>query len=134
MPAKIATILVVDADPSARQSIRVKLRMEGYRVLEAADFRAAENVRQQHNGEIDLLLTAISLPGGTGFELARALAAAEPRLKVLFVSGEAGAKAGRYQNTQWTEMQTLNRPFEPEELLRRVKTVLESNGLAAETG
>lgn len=128
-----ATILVVDADPSHRQSMRGALRLEGYRVLEAADYRAAENVRRQHSGQINLLLTAISLPGGNGYELARALVDIEPGLKVLFVSGEAGAKASRYQNTMWTELQTLSKPFEAEELLRRVKFTLESGGIAAET-
>jgi DNA-binding response OmpR family regulator len=132
MPEKKATILVVDADPSLRQSMRAALRMEGYRVLEASDYRAAENVRQQNSGQVDLLLTAISLPGGTGYDLARALAGAEPDLKVLFVSGEAGAKVSRYQNAPWTELKTLSCPFEPADLLRRVKSTLEESGLAAE--
>lgn len=101
-------------------------------MLEAADCRAAENV-QRHGGQIDLLLTAISLPGGTGYELAKALVDVEPHLKVLFVSGETGAKASRYQNPPSTELQTLTRPFEPADLLRRVKSILKSGGLAAET-
>jgi|SRR5580658_2740222 two-component system cell cycle sensor histidine kinase/response regulator CckA len=131
MSYKRSTILVVDADPPHRQSMRSTLRAEGYRVLEAADYRAAENVQQQHRGEIHLLLTAISLPGGNGYELARALVDVEPGLKVLFVSGEAGAKASRYHNAPWTELQTLTRRFEPADLLRRVRSVLESGGLAA---
>ena len=102
-------------------------------MLEAVDYRAAENVQQQHRGQIDLLLTAISLPGGNGYELAKALVNIEPGLKVLFVSGEAGAKASRYHNTFWTELQTLTRPIEATDLLRRVKSILESGGLAAET-
>jgi DNA-binding response OmpR family regulator len=127
-----ATILVVDADPSYRQSIRGALRAEGYRVLEAADYRGAENVRQQHGGQVDLLLTAISLPGGNGYELARALVDVEPNLKVLLVSGEAGAKASQYQDSPWKEAQTLTRPFGPADLLRRVKSILKTGGLAAE--
>lgn len=133
MSEKRATILVVDADPSLRQSIRASLRMEGYRVLEASDYRAAENVRQQHGGQVDLLLTAISLPGGNGYELARALVDVEPDLKVLLVSGEAGAMASQYQDSPWKELQTLTRPFEPTDLLRRIKSILKSGGLAVET-
>jgi len=127
------TILVVDADSSHRQSVRSTLRAGEYRVLEAVDYRHAEHVQQQHRGQIDLLLTAISLPGGNGYELAKALADAEPHLKVLFVSGETGAKASRYYNAPWVELQTLTRPFEPADLLQRVEFLLESGGLAAET-
>jgi DNA-binding response OmpR family regulator len=134
MSEKRATILVVDADPSLRQTIRVALRIEGYRVLEAADYRAAENVRHQNRGQVDLLLTAISLPGGNGYELARALVHTEPRLKVLFVSGEAGAKATQYQDSPWKDFQTLTRPFDRADLLRRVESILKSGGLAAEAG
>jgi DNA-binding response OmpR family regulator len=120
-----ATILVVDADSSHRQSIRRVLRAEGYRVLEAADYRAAENVQQQHRGQVGLVLTAISLPGGNGYELAKALVDLEPDIKVLFVSAAAGAKVSRYYKTAWADMQTLHRPFEAADLLRRVKLILE---------
>ncbi|MGA3073962.1 MAG: response regulator [Bryobacteraceae bacterium] len=123
MSEKRATILVVDSDPSLRQSVRVALRTEGFRVLEAPDYRAAQNVWHQHRGQIDLLLTAISLPGGNGYELARALADVEPDLKVLFVSGEAGAMASQYQDSPWKELQTLTRPFEAADLLRRIKSI-----------
>jgi two-component system, cell cycle sensor histidine kinase and response regulator CckA len=112
--------------------MRRALRAVGYRVLEALDYRGAENVQQQHRGEVDLLVTAISLPGGNGYELARTLADVQPDLKVLFVSGETGAKASRYYVSAWTE-HTLTRPFELTDLLQRVKFILESSGLAAET-
>src|SRR5260370_22030687 len=96
MPKGKPTILVVDADARHRESMRRVLRAEGYRVLEAADYRAAENVHQQHRGQIDLLLTALSLPVGNGHDLAQALRDVESELKRLFVSGSTGAKAGRY--------------------------------------
>jgi len=124
---------VVDADSSHRQSVRSALRLAGYRVLDAVDYRHAEHVQQQHRGQIDLLLTAIALPGGNGYELAKALVDAEADLKVLFVSGEAGAMASRYCNDPWAALQILTRPFEPADLLRRVRFLLESRGLAAET-
>jgi len=100
-------------------------------VLEAADHRGAENVQQQ-GGRINLLLTAISLPGSTGYELAKALVDVQPDLKVLFVSGEAGANASKYQDFPWTQLQTLTRPFEAAELLQRIISILKSGGLAAE--
>jgi two-component system OmpR family response regulator len=126
------TILVVDADSSHRQAIRRTLRAEGYRVLEAADYGSAQNVQQQHRGQIALLLTGISLSGGNGYDLARTLIDLDPDLRVLFVSGEAGAKVSRYYKHSWAEVQTLSRPFGPADLLRRVELILELGGRGAE--
>ncbi len=118
------TILVVDADASHRQALRRQLRSEGYRVLEATDHRDAENVQQQHRDQIDLLLTSISLPGGNGYELVKSLLGLEPELRVLFMSGETGAKLGQYYDNEWTELDTLTRPFQPSDLSRRIQAIL----------
>jgi DNA-binding response OmpR family regulator len=120
------TILVVDGDALHRESMRRILRADGYRVLDAADFRNATNVHQQHRGQINFLLTAISLPGGNGYELAEALVLVEPDLKVLFVSGPTGATISRFYGMPWTHRHILNRPFEPVALLERVRQLLES--------
>jgi two-component system cell cycle sensor histidine kinase/response regulator CckA len=127
------TILVVDADSSHRESLRRALRAEGYRVLEALDYGGAENIQQQHRGQVDLLVTAISLPGGNGYELARSLVNIEPELKVLYVSGETGAKMSRYYIAACSELNRLTRPFKLTDLLHRIKFILESSSIAAET-
>src|SRR5271169_5374420 len=119
-----STILLVDGDATYRDSMRHALRPAGYRVLEAADYRGALNAFQQHPGQIDLLLTAIALPGGNGFELAKELRETEPDMKVLFVSGEAGAKASEFHSWPWKDADTLRRPFEHGALVQRVKDVL----------
>lgn len=126
MAKRKTTILVVDADASHRESVRRVLRANGYRVLDAADYRNALNVHQQHSGQINLLLTAISLPGGNGYELAKALIEIGPGLKVLFVSGPTGAKISRFYGVPWTERHVLTRPFGPAELLERISQLLES--------
>src|SRR5689334_23626720 len=96
MPAKKPTILVVDGDPLHRESMRQALRASGYRVLEAGDFRGAINAHQQHPAQVDVLITALALPGGNGFDLSKTLLETEPNIKVLFVSGEAGAKISEF--------------------------------------
>lgn len=120
------TILVVDADAQYRQSARRALRAKGYRVLEAADYQQAENVHGQHYGQIDLLLTAIALPGGNGYELSNELRARDKRMKVLYVSGQAGAKVSEFYDKDLMDSRTLSRPFQPAELVQRIKCVLET--------
>jgi two-component system, cell cycle sensor histidine kinase and response regulator CckA len=119
------TILIIDDEQSQRDSMRRILSAEGYGVLEAADYHEALAVQQSHPGEVDLLLIDLILPGGNGYELFRALLAREPHLRVLFVSGQAGAQLRKFLDSPVPEVQFLRKPFEPAELLQRVKTVLE---------
>jgi two-component system cell cycle sensor histidine kinase/response regulator CckA len=131
MPQGKSTILVVDGDAVHRESMRYVLRTAGYRVLEAADFRGAQNAHQQHRGQIHLLVTALALPGGNGFELSKALLDVEPGIKVLFVSGEAGANISKFYSVLSKDTRTLRRPFEPADLLQRVADALGSRSSSA---
>jgi DNA-binding response OmpR family regulator len=119
------TILVADADARERQSMRLILRSHGYRVLEAVDYRDAENVCQQHPGEIDLLLTAIALPGNNGLQLAESLRRREPALKVLCVSAPVGAELCKFYDLETMEVHLLHKPLEAAQLLDRVRKALE---------
>src|SRR5882672_10659997 len=67
------TILVVEDNPNTRKFMRVTLELEGFRVLECADARAA--VASAERGHPDLVLQDIVLPDMSGFELVRQLRA-----------------------------------------------------------
>lgn len=81
------TILVVEDDPLVRNFVVAQLHGLGYRTIAAADSRAAMALVE--NGEpFDLLFTDVVLSGGmTGRQLAEAVAAHRPGLKVLYTSG-----------------------------------------------
>jgi CheY-like chemotaxis protein len=113
---KTKTILVVDDEAGTRGLISLILRQGGYAVLEAEDCESAEDIHRCHQGEIDLLLTDISLPGPNGCELAASLRRAEPNLQVLFMSGLP--ESGEYAPF-------LRKPFGVAELLQRVQTSVE---------
>jgi two-component system cell cycle sensor histidine kinase/response regulator CckA len=120
------TILVVDDEEPQRALMRGILHQEAYGVLEASDYRDALAVQQRHLGEIDLLLIDLSLPGGNGYDLSKALRAVEPHLRVIFVSGHAGAELRKFFDAPVTDIHFLQKPFRPAALLMRVKSVLES--------
>ena len=65
------------------------LERAGYRVLEAAGGGDALGLAASHAGAIDLLLTDVVMPGVTGPELAKGLAATRPLTKLLYMSGRA---------------------------------------------
>lgn len=127
------TILIVDDEAAQRDLMRVVLRLEAYGILEASDYDDALAVQQAHRGEIDLLLIDLSLPGGNGYDLAEALLAIEPHLKVLFVSGPVGAELCKFFGMSITDVHFLQKPFQSAELLRHVKSVLESGDPLAGT-
>jgi CheY-like chemotaxis protein len=68
-----------------RMMARTALEWNGYRVVETDSASVALTVWPSQAGDIDLLLTEISLPGDiSGRQLAEQLCRAKPNLKVLY--------------------------------------------------
>ncbi|HET9308028.1 MAG TPA: response regulator [Candidatus Sulfotelmatobacter sp.] len=112
------TILLVEDETFVREVASEVLRASGYRVLTAKS--AAEAMQIYENGfDIDLLLTDVVLPGETGRVLAEKLRRANPRLPVLLATGYGEQMVGE------TSEECLAKPFSSEDLLRRVRQLLE---------
>jgi len=85
----VATILIVDDQPTMRFLLRSILRSEGHAILEAEHGQAALAVLAAH-ADIELLITDIDMPVMDGLELLRALRF-RPTLPKLVVSGCSAA-------------------------------------------
>ncbi|MDP9441865.1 MAG: PAS domain S-box protein [Actinomycetota bacterium] len=112
-----ATILVVEDLGEVRSLACAVLEKQGYSVLAAKDAAEASALVASHSGAVDLLLTDVCLPDQSGSQLAARLVAERAGLRVLFMSGfapEFGEGCG----------QLLEKPFRPDELIRRVDEVL----------
>ena len=120
------TILVVDDERKQRQIIRGWLTGHGYAVIEASNCHEALLVEAGHGEMIALLLTDLVLPDGNGYELSKTLREREPDLKVLFVSGQAGAELRKFLDEPLPDVHFLRKPFPPEDLLSRVEILLSS--------
>ena len=101
------------------------LRAEGFNVLEAETYDEAMAVCDANPG-ISFLVADIALPDGNGCNLAATLRQRFRDLAVLFVSGHVGSEACRYYGLDVTDMHFLRKPFESDQLVARVKRVIES--------
>jgi DNA-binding response OmpR family regulator len=117
------TILVVEDEPLVMSVACQSLRMSGYTVLKARSSRLAMDVARAHEGAIDLLLTDVIMPHGSGPELAALLRESRPGIAVLFMSGYTSDRIDLDANSD----EFLAKPFTPDGLDAKVRKVLDAN-------
>jgi len=117
-------VLVVEDEDLIRQLAEQILRDRGYRVISAASATEALELVTSLDGEIDLLVTDIVMPGLSGLDLAQRLRRRIPDLRVLFMSGYSDSpllRAGLAREGA----AFLQKPFSADALERRVRDLLD---------
>ncbi len=125
-----AHCLVVDDDPEIRELVAAFLGRHGYRVTTAADGRAM--FRTLEDGRIDLVILDLMLPGEDGLGLCRRLRATS-NLPVIMLTA-LGEETDRILGLEMGADDYLAKPFNPRELLARVKAVLRRTGTRQPAG
>jgi len=124
------TILLVEDELALRCMIRDFLRSCGYDVLEAGRGDEALLLAAGYRAPIHLLVTDLVMPRMSGPELAEALTALRPEVKVLFISGYT-KDATVHNGIDESETAFLQKPFAPADLARKAREVLDSCECAA---
>jgi two-component system cell cycle sensor histidine kinase/response regulator CckA len=120
LPRGSETILVAEDDETLRTLLGIALESCGYTVLKAAGGAEALRLAERHDGAIPLLISDVVMRGMDGCELADRLAALNPNLKVLLLSGypvDPDLHGG---------VAFLQKPFRPSILVARVRTLLDA--------
>ncbi len=79
-------ILLIDDDPAVLEVIGLLLASEGHAVVSAS--RGEEGLERLAAGErVDLVLTDLTMPGVSGWDLARTVRARWPDVRVGFITG-----------------------------------------------
>jgi DNA-binding response OmpR family regulator len=113
-------ILVVDDDPHFRSLVKVVLGKEGFAVYEADD--GLDALSKMEAIKADLAILDVMMPNMDGFELCQELREAyDIPLLMLTAKGETSQKVKGFQ--LGTD-DYLVKPFEPMELVARVKALL----------
>ncbi|MDQ0169278.1 response regulator transcription factor [Paenibacillus tundrae] len=116
----MATLLVVDDDPSIRELVTVILKQEYFIVIEASDGQEALDIAKEH--EIDMAIIDIMLPKVDGWDLCK-----EFRQWYDFPILMLTAKGESIQKIKGFNLGAddyMVKPFEPLELLLRIKAIL----------
>jgi CheY-like chemotaxis protein len=116
------TILIVDDEAAVRHVVQRLLERAGYAVLSAANGEEALALAGQHEGQIDLLITDIVLPGLPGPEIAAQIAETRADIKVLYSSGYPGDEITRRGLDPGAAF--VEKPFAPATFLQAVSDLL----------
>jgi len=123
-------VLVVEDDASVRRLAIVALRSGGFQVESAGDGREALALLESGVTPPDLVITDVVMPHLSGRALRDMVHERHPGMPVLYISGYPGDEI--HQRGLLGEDATfLQKPFSPDELVRRVGEVLASAGRSA---
>ena len=124
------TILLVEDADSLRKLTQAFLQSHGFRVLVAQDGDEAIRLERQHSGEIRLLLTDVIMPGMNGRALAETLQPRHPEMRVLYISGYTDSFIAGHGVLDPGKA-LLNKPFTEENLIKKVREVLDAEAVGA---
>ena len=117
------TILVVDDEPEVRKLVGAVVNQSGYVALTADSGEHALTLVRKQKDPLALLITDVVQPGMSGPMLADRLAALQPDLKVLYISG--------YDNTHVVQKYVvekghalLTKPFNLDDLRAKMTALL----------
>ena len=116
----MSKILIVDDDAHIRELVRVFLREDGFEVFEAAD--GLEALSQLDSMKVDLAIIDVMMPRMDGWQLCEEIKTGfDIPILMLTARGETSQKLKGFQ--LGTD-DYLVKPFEPLELVARVKALL----------
>jgi PAS domain S-box-containing protein len=123
-PGGSETVLLAEDDPVVGDFHRTLLEEAGYTVIAAIDGIEALDKFAEFEGVIDLLILDVIMPRMNGKQVFDNIKLARPGVKTLFMSGYARdvlVEAG----TLLEGIELMMKPVDPDELLRKVRQVLD---------
>jgi len=123
------TVLVLEDEKTNLKVIALVIRLDGYRVLEAADGNTALGICKQYRARIHLLVADVQLPGISGTQVAIEILKYWPELAILFTSGTplkhwAAADLVGLKQLSGARVDILEKPFTPLALGQKVRELL----------
>ncbi len=116
-------ICVVDDEPAQLESIRRGLFLYGYQMLALDNGEAAlELLRGELGRTIDLLVTDLTLPGASGYEVIGEARRLRPELPILAITGLSNTP--EIDAIRKRGIPVLQKPFSPDQLAQAVRALV----------
>jgi two-component system response regulator PilR (NtrC family) len=123
------TILVVEDEEMARESLCELLRAEGFEVFEAGDGKKAiETINQQ---DLDLILTDLMIPGPDGLAVLEHAREVSPQTLVILMTAHASVETA-VAAIRTGAQDYLLKPLIFEDVLRKIQNLMSHRKLAWE--
>lgn len=112
-------ILVCEDEASIREFVVINLNRSGYEVLEAGSGEEALAVFDRENGNIDIALLDIMLPGMDGFAVCRELRSRSDTIGIIMLTART-QEMEKVGGLMMGADDYVTKPFSPSELMARV--------------
>jgi two-component system cell cycle sensor histidine kinase/response regulator CckA len=120
----IETVLIAEDDAQVRELIKEVLEGFGYKVVEAEDGEDAIRVFNKNKNRIQLLILDVIMPKRNGKEVYDEIKKVRPDIKTIFTSGY-NADIIHKKGILEERLNVISKPITPDELLRKVREVLD---------
>jgi DNA-binding response OmpR family regulator len=127
------TILLVEDEDVVRDLSEEVLEDYGYAVIAAPNGQEGLRICRAFDGEIDLMITDVVMPQMSGRELAESVAVLRPDARVLYMSGFTNDAVVRH-GVLVDDMCFIQKPFSPDALALKVRSVLDQIGSRENSG
>jgi PAS domain S-box-containing protein len=117
-------ILLAEDDDLFRGLLQQVLENQGYQVLAAENSAVALELAAANGNAVQLLLSDMVMPGGTGADLAGKLRGRYPAMKVILMSGYTDDALASREADRTVADAFLEKPFATRDLLRRIRELL----------
>lgn len=120
-PKEETRILMIEDDVRLAEMLRTYLRQAGFTVALADD--AARGMRHLEQQTYDLVLLDLMLPDADGLDVCREIRQSQRMLPIIMITAR-GETMDRVVGLELGADDYLSKPFEPRELLARIRAVL----------
>ena len=123
-------ILVCEDEDTIRDFVLINLQRSGYNVVDVNCGEEALRVYDEQNGDFDVALLDITMPGMDGFTLCKKLRERSETLGIIFLTARA-QEMDRVGGLMLGADDYVTKPFSPSEVVARVDAVYRRVSMAA---